>query len=105
MQQHPFSNSPDPRKRQTPPKSSRHSKLTPHSRRLTPLEVTQHWFRRGRDFVIYDTFPDFPQPGPDGLYLLSQVEDFFGRIHGMATADTETSAQEEAKAMRAALGH
>jgi hypothetical protein len=85
---------------------SRRAKLTPHSRRLTPMEVSQHWFRRGRDFApqIHDNFPEFPQPGPDGLYLLSQVEGFFDRFHGVKAMDFETTADEHAQAMRAALG-
>lgn len=86
---------------------SRHNKLTPLARRLTPMEIAQHWFRRGRDFAsqIHDTFADFPKPAPDGLYLLSQVEDFFNRFHSANETRIETAADEQAQAMRAALGN
>lgn len=84
---------------------TRRSKLTVHSRRLTPTEVAQLWFRRGEDFAreIHDTHADFPQPGPDGLFLLSAVEAWFDHFHGRhqlaAVPDNEGD-----EAMRAALG-
>ena len=89
------------------PRAVRRAKLTPHARRLTPLEVAQHWFRRGRDFapLIHDTHPNFPQPGPDGLYLLRQVEAYFDRLHGEAGISLKTLADEQADAMRAARGY
>ena len=83
----------------------RHANLTPHARRLTPVEVAQNWFRRGSDFAksIHDTYADFPRPGPDGLYLLSQVEAWFDRLHGLKQPFTLPHEDEEA-AMRAAHG-
>lgn len=88
-------------------RAARRSALTPHSRRLTPAEVSAHWFRRGRDFVdqIHDTFADFPQPAPDGLYLLTQVEEFFARFHGIRVVDSSLLEREREEALRAARGH
>jgi hypothetical protein len=89
-------------------RSIRHAAITPHARRLTPSEVAQHWFRRGRDFVpvIHSVYPNFPKPAPDGLYLLKQVEGWFDRLHGMeAGARSVTPAEENEEAMRAARGH
>jgi hypothetical protein len=84
----------------------RHAKLTVYARRLTPAEVAQHWFRRGADFAkdIHATYPDFPKPGPDGLYLLSQVETWFDRLHGRTQISLVPAEDEEDAAMRAALG-
>ena len=65
---------------------SRRSVLCIHSQRLTPVEVARLWFRRGADYVdtIHVTYPDFPKPGPDGLFLLSQVQGWFDRFHGVS---------------------
>jgi hypothetical protein len=67
----------------------RHAALTTHARRLTPVEVAQHWFRRSTDFAkqIHEAFPTFPQAGPDGLFLLSHVEAWFDRFHGNKQRD------------------
>lgn len=89
------------------PSAVRRAKLTPHSRRVTALEVAQHWFRRGRDYVqkIHRDYPNFPHPAPDGLYLLSAVEAFFARLHGIGEPDAMTLAGEQEEAMRAARGY
>ena len=89
------------------PGAVRRAKLTQHARRLTPKEVAQNWFRRGRDFAqrIHEAYPNFPQPAPDGLYLLSNVEAFFDGFHGVSGIDSVTPAGEHAEAMRAARGH
>jgi hypothetical protein len=88
-------------------KQTRHAALTIHSRRLTPFEVAQHWFRRGRDFVplIHSEYPDFPAPAPDGLYLVKTVESFFDRLHGNVDRSAAPLADEVETAMRAARGH
>lgn len=84
----------------------RRSTLTVHSRRLTPAEVAQLWFRRGADFTdsIHSEHPDFPQAGPDGLYLLSQVEAWFARWHRAGPVQTTSLDHEEDEAMRVAGG-
>lgn len=82
---------------------SRRATLTVHARRLTPAEVAQHWFRRGTDFDFRKTYPDFPAPGPDGLFLLSAVEGWFDRFHGRKHVLPVTTEEEEI-AMRAASG-
>lgn len=87
----------------------RKSKLSEHSKRLTPVEVVSHWFRRGKDFVakIHLEFPDFPAPAPDGLYLLSAVAAWFARFHGInsAVGAYESLEHEKNEALRAARGH
>jgi hypothetical protein len=83
----------------------RHSNLTTFSRRLTPREVAQHWFRRGADFDVRVSYPDFPKPGPDGLFLLSAVEEWFDRFHGHRQLSRDPSMDEEEEAMRAARGN
>jgi hypothetical protein len=62
----------------------RHADMSTFTRRLTPAEVAKHWFRRGADYAkqIHGDHPDFPKAGPDGLYLLKSVEDWFDRFHG-----------------------
>lgn len=86
---------------------TRHSAFTAHSQRLTPLEVAQHWFRRGRDFagMIHSTYRDFPRPAPDGLYLRSQVEDFFLRLHGIKAAEDRSPDAEQDEMLKVARGH
>ena len=83
----------------------RHSNLTTFSRRLTPREVAQHWFRKGADFDFRSTHHDFPKPGPDGLFLLSAVETWFDRFHGYRQPSSDPAKDEEEQAMRAARGH
>ncbi len=85
---------------------TRRATLTVHSRRLTPVEIAQNWFRRGADFAgdIHSQHPDFPRPGPDGLFLLSQVERWFDRFHGTAQPSLVTHETEEDEAMKAASG-
>jgi hypothetical protein len=85
----------------------RRANLTQHARRLTPIEVAQNWFRRGRDFAqrIHDTYPNFPEPAPDGLFLVSDVEAFFDWFHGVSGIGSVTPVREQAEAMRAARGH
>lgn len=85
---------------------ARHAKLSIHSRRLTPVEVAQLWFRRGGEFGdrIHEDYPDFPNPGPDGLYLLSSVEGWFDRFHGIKRGNDPTLEAEQEAAMHAALG-
>lgn len=84
----------------------RHAKLTPFARRLTPIEVAQHWFRRGTDYAqqMHLDHPGFPDPGPDGLYLLSQVEAFFDRLHGKLQPFLVPDEEAE-EMLRAARGH
>ncbi len=84
----------------------RKANLTPLSRRVTPREVAQLWFRRGADFAveIRVEYPDFPLPGPDGLFLLAQVEAWFDRFHGQVSMTGPAPRHEEEAAMRAALG-
>jgi hypothetical protein len=83
----------------------RHSNFTTFSRRVTPREVAQHWFRRGLDFDFRQAYPDFPKPGPDGLLLLSAVEGWFDRFHGHRQLSSNPAMDEEDEAMRAARGH
>lgn len=85
---------------------SRRAALNPLSRRLTPKEVAQLWFRRGEDFaeIIHQTYPNFPNPGPDGLFLLSSVEAWFDRFHGRPQPSASSREREEEEAMRAASG-
>jgi len=85
--------------------SRRPSNLTPFSRRLTPREVAQNWFRRGADFDFQTAYRDFPKPGPDGLLLLSTVEAWFDRFHGNRQPSPDPSKDEEEEAMRSARGH
>lgn len=68
-------------------KRKRRSSYTPEVQRLTPIEVAQLWFRRGADYAdqIAVAHPDFPAPGPDGLYLAEQVKAWFDRWHGQST--------------------
>lgn len=82
---------------------TRMASLTPLSQRLTPVEVARLWFRRGPDFAgkIRNTHPDFPKPGPDGLFLLTQVEAWFDRWHGRPQGRPDS---EEEDAMQAARG-
>jgi hypothetical protein len=84
----------------------RHAKFSVYARRLTPAEVAQFWFRRGIEFSkeIDETYPDFPKPGPDGLFLLSQVEAWFDRFHGKSQISLVPAEDEEEAAMRAARG-
>jgi len=65
-------------------RARRHADLTAFAQRLTPAEVAQHWFRCGRAFAsdIHAKHPDFPRPGPDGLYLTDQVRIWFDAWHG-----------------------
>jgi hypothetical protein len=86
-------------------RSRRHADLTPFAQRLTPNEVVQHWFRRGTEYAeqFHEDHPTFPSAGPDGLYLLSQVQIWFENYHGMKV-EIRSSASEHDEAMRAALG-
>lgn len=86
--------------------TGRHAKLTPFARRVTPVEVAQHWFRRGADFSpkIHATYPDFPKAGPDGLFLLTHIETWFDRLHGRKQSPIASNESEEGEAMRAANG-
>lgn len=62
----------------------RRADFTAFTQRLTPVEIAQYWFRRSRDFAldIHNQHPDFPKPGPDGLYLREQVRIWFDGWHG-----------------------
>lgn len=75
-----------------------------YCQRLTRTEVAGLWFRRGEGFDIQLAHPDFPKPAPDGLYLRSQVEGWFDRLHGVESHARATAAAEEQDAMRAARG-
>src|SRR6185437_3690076 len=81
----------------------RHSNLTDHSQRITSIEIAAHWFRRGSEFArtIHEMYPDFPQPGPDGLYLLDDVRSWFERYHGKRQTFIP-SKEAEAEALRIA---
>ena len=85
---------------------SRRPALTLHTRRITPVEVAQLWFRRGAAYTnqIRIDHPDFPMPGPDGLFLLSQVEAWFDQFHGRKQPSLVPPEREEEEAMRAASG-
>ena len=77
----------------------RHTDLSAFTRRLTPAEVAQLWFRRGREFgrEIHAVHPDFPRAGPDGLYLTAEVEGWFDRWHGRRQSATpDRDAEDEA---------
>jgi hypothetical protein len=84
---------------------TRRSKLTPNSKRITPPEVAQNWFRRGTDFDFRSAYPDFPKPAPDGLILLAAVEAWFDRLHCVRQLSSDPSKDEEEEAMKAARGH
>jgi hypothetical protein len=84
---------------------TRHSSQTEFSRRLTPREIAQQWFRRGADYAFLREYRDFPKPGPDGLFLLSAVEAWFDRFHGNCQPSRTPEKDEEEEAMRAARGH
>jgi hypothetical protein len=87
---------------------SRRATLTIHSQRLTPVEIARLWFRRGADFadLIHATHPDFPKAGPDGLFLLSQVQGWFDRFHGVSQKKGvhDTTGEEEDFMRQAAYG-
>lgn len=86
----------------------RHSTFTPYAKRLTPTEVAAFWFRRGPDFSrqIPMEYPNFPLPGPDGLFLLSEVETWFDQFHGKRQAvHRRSTVDEEEDALRIARGH
>ena len=85
---------------------SRRASLTCFSRRLIPSEVAQHWFRRGADFGnrIHAEYPDFQKAGPDGLYLLASVENWFDRFHGIKRTGAPTLDAEFEEAMAVARG-
>lgn len=77
------------------------------SRRLTPSEVAQFWFRRGAAYAesqLRSDHPDFPKPGPDGLYLTAQVAAWFDKWHGVRVPldapDDEAAALEIARGPR-----
>lgn len=77
------------------------------SRRLTPAEVAQHWFRRGAAYAVdqlHVDHPDFPKAGPDGLYLAAQVAAWFDKWHGVRVPldapDDEAAALEIARGPR-----
>jgi hypothetical protein len=86
--------------------TKRRATLTVHARRLTGAEIAQHWFRRGQEYKdqIRKEYPDFPQAGPDGLFLLSAVEAWFDRFHGRKQPVLVAPEDEEEEAMRAASG-
>jgi hypothetical protein len=85
---------------------TRRATLTLHTRRITPVEVAQLWFRRGSAYAnqMRIDHADFPAPGPDGLFLLSAVEGWFDRFHGRKQPSLVPPEQEEEEAMRAASG-
>lgn len=74
------------------------------SRRLTPAEVAQHWFRRGTSYAeqLRADHPDFPKPGPDGLYLASDVVAWFDKWHDVRVSSPGTD--DEAAALEIARG-
>jgi hypothetical protein len=84
----------------------RRATLTNYAKRLTPVEVAYHWFRRSRDFGrdIHSEFPTFPGPGPDGLYLLSSVEQWFVHWHNGAQNLPIDAVDEELAALTIARG-
>lgn len=82
----------------------RHADISALTRRLTPREVAQLWFRRSAAWArdIHAEHPDFPLPGPDGLYLAAQVEEWFDRWHGRRQSDAGFDRSAEEEAMRIA---
>lgn len=75
------------------------------SQRLTPAEVAQFWFRRGAAYAIAQLridHPNFPEPGPDGLYLTAQVAAWFDKWHGVRASSIEPD--DEAAALEIARG-
>lgn len=74
------------------------------SRRLTPAEVVQHWFRRGAAYAetMHAEHPNFPPAGPDGLYLAAQVAAWFDKWHGVRVSSIEPD--DEAAALEIARG-
>lgn len=85
---------------------SRIAELTPLSERLSPAEVAQIWFRWARDRApdIHVIHPNFPNPGPDGLYLREQVREWFKRFHGWRQGSTARPDEEEEALRRAVHG-
>lgn len=79
------------------PNGRRRSNLSPYSQRLTPAEVAQIWFRRGAQFAnqIWKTYPDFPEPGPDGLLSLSRIREWFDRFEGRKQPFSSATEEEE----------
>ena len=77
------------------------SDFTPFSERLTPAEVADYWFRRDRRFgaSIHNEHPDFPRPGPDGLFLRCQVLAWFELFHGLRRRSGERIPDAEAEAL------
>jgi hypothetical protein len=82
------------------------SPLSPLSKRLAADEVALVWFRRQPHYgqEIRRHHPDFPRPGPDGLYLASEVETWFDRWHGRRPQGAQHDRDAEEQALRAALG-
>lgn len=80
--------------------------LTAFSQRITPAEVARLWFRRAPAFAasIHVDHPDFPKPGPDGLYLRESVKIWFDRWHGQRQACAAPDSAAEEEALRIARG-
>lgn len=85
---------------------SRLADLSSFSQRLTPSEVARLWFRRAAAYAveIHANHPDFPKPGPDGLYLREAVKEWFDHWHGRQQGSGASAAMEaaEAEALRIA---
>jgi hypothetical protein len=76
---------------------SRRADISAFSQRLSPSEVAELWFRRSAGWAknIHVEHPDFPCPGPDGLYLRDAVREWFDRWHGRQPERTSDSQFEE----------
>lgn len=78
---------------------SRLADLSDFSQRLTPSEVARLWFRRAAAYAVemHSDHPDFPKPGPDGLYLREAVKEWFDRWHGRRQGSGALAALEAAE--------
>lgn len=85
---------------------NRHTIVCAFSQRLTPTEVAELWFRRSRTWAsdIHIQHPSFPMPGPDGLYLKAQVEEWFDGYHGRRVGPLRAAYAAEDEALRIARG-
>lgn len=88
------------------PGRTRIADLTPMSERFSAGEVAQIWFRWGREksSEIHVIHPNFPKPGPDGLYLREQVREWFKHFHGWRQGSVVRKDEEDEALRRAQHG-
>lgn len=86
--------------------SRRPADITALTERLTPPEVARLWFRWGaeKSSQIHVIHPNFPRPGPDGLYLREQVREWFKHFHGWRQGSSARPAEEDEALRRAVHG-